>query len=168
MTPVLPFWLQTAEWDIDDDANIVFTPHCPHQEFVHNDDDDGFGHNDDDDDDSIKLNDDDDDSFSHNDGNDYTNFLSSLPPSTTHLSLYLDDDKDDSNDIHNGDSNDIRNGDDNEVQTIDDTNIVFPTAAHRETLGQNTPHWIHKEEVATLICVLTFEIAHSCLQRDIT
>ena len=55
MTPVLPFWLQTAEWDIDDDANIVFTPHCPHQEFVHNDDDDGLGHNDDDDDDdSIK------------------------------------------------------------------------------------------------------------------
>ena len=158
MTPVLPFWLQTAEWDIDDDANIVFTPHCPHQEFVHNDDDDGFGHNDDDD--SIKLNDDDDDSFSQNDGNDYTNFLSSLPPSTTHLSLCLDDDQDD--------SNDIRNGDDNEVQTIDDTNIVFPTAANRETLGQNTPHWIHKEEVATLICVLTFEIAHSCLQRDIT
>ena len=69
MTPVLPFWLQTAEWDIDDDANIVFTPHCPHHEFVHNDDDDGFGHNDDDDDDSIKLNDDDDDSFGHNDGN---------------------------------------------------------------------------------------------------
>ena len=85
MTPVLPFWLQTAEWDIDDDANIVFTPHCPHHEFVHNDDDDGFGHNDDDDDDSIKLNDDDDDSFGHNDGNDYTNFLLSLPPSTTHL-----------------------------------------------------------------------------------
>ena len=111
MTPVLPFWLQTAEWDIDDDANIVFTPHCPHQEFVHNDDDD---------DDSIKLNDDDDDSFGQNDGNDYTNFLLWLPPSTTHLSLYLDDDK--------GDSNDIRNGDDNEVQTIDDTNIVFPTA----------------------------------------
>ena len=49
------------------------------------------------------------------------------PPPT-----YLDDDKDD--------SNDIRNGDDNEVQTIDDTNIVFPTAANRETLGQNTPH----------------------------
>ena len=39
-TPVLPFWLQPSEWDIDDDTNIVFTPHCPSQELVHNDDDD--------------------------------------------------------------------------------------------------------------------------------
>ena len=38
--PVLPFWLETCEWDIDDDTNIVFTPHCPQAPGVlHNDDD---------------------------------------------------------------------------------------------------------------------------------
>ena len=36
----LYFSLETSEWDIDDDTNIVFTPHCPdHHELVDNDDD---------------------------------------------------------------------------------------------------------------------------------